>query len=187
MNALSTQNPIVLDTQIRRDNDGRYCLNDLHKASGGLARHKPSEWLRNKQTQELIAEIAKAGIPALEQNQALNIVHGGNKQGVYVAKELVYAFAMWISPAFHLKVIRAFDAMVNGQELSDQQLDLIVQRVRQALLPALSASVKRGFYTPEEDAVIREKRALGWGARRISRVLNRSMDSVAHRVRRMEV
>lgn len=88
---------------IRQDADGRFCLNDLHRAAGGEQKQKPSEWLRNGQTKELVAEIEKAGIPAIQARQ---------KAGTYVVKELVHAYAMWISPSFHLKVIRAYDAMV---------------------------------------------------------------------------
>ncbi|WP_427500785.1 KilA-N domain-containing protein [Methylomonas sp. MED-D] len=109
MNTLSI---VISDTPIRQDSAGRYCLNDLHKAAGGENKHRPSLWLKNQQAQELIDEISKAGIPALEQNQSLKVINGGNQQGVYVAKELVYAYAMWISPKFHLQVIRAYDALV---------------------------------------------------------------------------
>ena len=95
-------NLTILSVVIRTDLEGRYCLNDLHKASGGVVHHRPSEWMKNKQAIELIEEISKDGIPSIQSKQQL---------GTFVAKELVYAYAMWISPAFHLKVIRAYDAM----------------------------------------------------------------------------
>lgn len=94
----------ISDTSIRQDSTGRYCLNDLHKAAGSEKRHGASYWLSNLQTKELIVELDSTGIPV--------VTLEGRNGGTYVAKELVYAYAMWISPAFHLKVIRAYDAMV---------------------------------------------------------------------------
>jgi hypothetical protein len=92
---------------IRQDSEGRYCLNDLHKAAGGEKRHQPSDWLRIHQTKELIKEVSSPGIPGV------NIING-RYGGTFVCKELVYAYAMWISAEFHLKVIRAYDSMVAG-------------------------------------------------------------------------
>ena len=85
---------------IRQDADGRYCLNDLHRSAGEEARHRPATWLQNQQTTELIQECEKDGIPSIVAKQGV---------GTFVVKELVYAYAMWISPAFHLQVIRTFD------------------------------------------------------------------------------
>lgn len=100
---------------IRQDNQGRYCLNDLHKAAGGESRHRPSLWSENQQTQTLVAELeSEAGIPALVSN------HGGTNAGTFVCKELVYAYAMWISAKFHLQVIRAYDALVRQQVQTQQ-------------------------------------------------------------------
>jgi phage antirepressor YoqD-like protein len=97
----------IADQVIRQDAAGRYCLNDLHRAAGGEKRYGPSYWMGNAQTRELIAEIGTTGIPAVATAEGA----GG---GTFVAKELVYAYAMWISPSFHLKVIRAYDAVVQG-------------------------------------------------------------------------
>lgn len=111
----------IAGTGIRRDGAGRYCLNDLHKAAGGETRHQPAFWLRNAQTRALIEEL---GNSANLQSSAISTLEGA-AGGTYVAKELVYAFAMWISPAFHLKVIRAYDALVTAPaalpDLSDPQ------------------------------------------------------------------
>ncbi|MXV35818.1 MULTISPECIES: KilA-N domain-containing protein [unclassified Saccharibacter] len=91
---------------IKQDEGGRFCLNDLHHASGGNPAKRPGVWRENIQTKELIAAVTDAGIPA----SPISIKRGGVLQGTYAVRELVYAYAMWISPAFHLAVIRAFDA-----------------------------------------------------------------------------
>ncbi|WP_322786272.1 KilA-N domain-containing protein [Marichromatium purpuratum] len=79
----------VGDIEIHQDNETRYSLNDLHKAAGGEQRHRPKHWLESQQTQELIDELAKslnsakAGIPALEQNQPVKTIRGGNNPVVF--------------------------------------------------------------------------------------------------------
>ncbi|MFV8873613.1 phage antirepressor KilAC domain-containing protein [Serratia fonticola] len=102
---------MVIDSvPIQQDQQGRYCLNDLHRAAGGEERHKPRNWYVTLQTQELVRILTEGGIPPLEQNQPVSVIRGGNNQGTYVCKELVYSYAMWISATFNLKVIRTFDA-----------------------------------------------------------------------------
>lgn len=108
MNAIAISNVSI------RQNGNLYNLNDLHKASGAENRHKPSLWLQNQQTNDLIDEIVKAGNPALDKNQhVIKVVKGGNQSGTFVCKELVYAYATWISAKFFLLVIRTFDAVIS--------------------------------------------------------------------------
>ncbi len=120
MNAL-----IVADRSIRMDAVGRYCLNDLHRAAGGEARHKPGNWVALDQTQGLVAAMEIAGIPAIEKRQGV---------GTFVARELVYAYAMWISPVFNLQVIRSFDVKVTGQQPADMTAALHDPATLRALL-----------------------------------------------------
>lgn len=106
---------IITNTAIRQDTDGRYCLNDLHIASGGLEKHKPSNWSRRKETLELAEEVSHFS----DMRSGLHIINGGSNRGTYACKELVYAYAMWISPKFHLHVIRTFDQVVQSKAVND--------------------------------------------------------------------
>ena len=99
---------VLAGVEIHQDGEGRFSLNDFHRAAGGEVRHKPSEWARLQQSQELIEELTKEGITALKK------ARGGAAPGTYVCKELVYAYAQWISPKFHLHVIRTFDSVATG-------------------------------------------------------------------------
>jgi len=84
---------------IRRTENGLFSLNDLHRAAGGLRSQEPSDFLRNKQTIELIKEIEITRNPVILKKQGL---------GTFVCRELVISYGMWISPAFALKVIQCF-------------------------------------------------------------------------------
>lgn len=118
----------IATTTIRQDAAGRYCLNDLHAAAGGIQHHRPSKWLATKQAQELLAAIESTATGNLEARiRASNSIRGRGITATYVVKDLVYAYAMWISPAFHLKVIRAYDAAVTG-EINQHQAYWFVRR-----------------------------------------------------------
>ncbi|NWK52155.1 phage antirepressor KilAC domain-containing protein [Acinetobacter sp. SwsAc5] len=115
MNALVQPHIAIDGIEIRTDAQGRFCLNDLHKASGSLEKNKPKFFLENKQTQALVQELTEGGIPSSQQIQPVSVTRGGLEQGTYVVKELVYSYAMWISPSFNLKVIRTFDSVATSQ------------------------------------------------------------------------
>lgn len=132
MNAIAISNVAI------RQFDNLYSLNDLHKASGGEARHKPANWLQLQQTVELVDEVSKDGNPSLEENQqVIQVVHGGNKRGTYACKELVYAYATWISAKFFLQVIRTFDAVISGSLKPRKALPSGLTHEQQAEVKAL--------------------------------------------------
>lgn len=93
-------NLAILNTSIR-SYENLFSLNDLHQASGNLTKHKPAFFLRIDMTKDLIAEIEK------ETPNALKVIRGA-QGGTYACEELVLSYAMWISPKFHLVVLRAF-------------------------------------------------------------------------------
>ncbi len=126
-----------------RQHNGLFSLNDLHKASGGEENFKPAFFLRNEQTKALIAEIAKGA----DLHLFLNTTKGRNG-GTYACRELVIAYAAWISAAFHLKVIRVF--LATGQSQAVPAIDpKRIEHARQ-LAHAATAQVYQAVF----DAVL---------------------------------
>jgi hypothetical protein len=77
--------------------------------------------MRRVETYALIAEIANS---ADSQNYEPTVSKSGRYGGTFACKEIVYQYAMWISPAFHLKVIRAYDTLqTQGIAVADHAAD----------------------------------------------------------------
>lgn len=112
-----------------RQLDGLFCLNDLHRASGGEDRHQPAKFVRLDQTQALITELGNSpDLASLENPPELPIFTiQGRNGGTYACRELVVAYAAWISAAFHLQVIRVFLAtarpeVMKARTVRDRQI-----------------------------------------------------------------
>lgn len=126
-----------------RQQNGLFSLNDLHRASGSEKRHQPGYFFANDQTKALVEEITNTGIPAIETRRGAN-------GGTYACRELVIAYAAWISAAFHLKVIRVFLAVAAPQAEPTQarlDYDRISPAQAQDLKEIVTAIVQAGAQT----------------------------------------
>lgn len=124
----------ILSKEIRQL-DELYSLNDLHKAAGSNSTQKPSNWLRNQQVIDLIELLKSEQLTPIIKKQGL---------GTFACRELVYAYAMWISPKFHLTVIRAFDQQQHHTlpaHLIEQRFLAIIKDSRITSMKPLSADV----------------------------------------------
>ena len=102
---------VINSIPVSTDQDGRYSLNDLHKASGGSAKHLPSKFYRShgfKEECEFLMSTSGQFNPIIKKT--------GKHGGTWVCKELVYSYAMWISPEFKVNVIRTFDSITKQVE-----------------------------------------------------------------------
>jgi hypothetical protein len=112
MNQITQYEPVTIaGVSIRHDAEGRYCLNDLHKAAGNENRHQPAFFLKRPETIELVSALSNS---STQKSCDPVATKSGKYGGTYVVKELVYAYANWISPVFYLQTIRTFDAVVTG-------------------------------------------------------------------------
>lgn len=171
MSSLTVYTPkiTILDQAINMI-DGLYSLNDMHKASGRADKHRPTFFLRNQETKDLIAELEGEVSDVRKctslESQVIRVVKGnftdGIKQGTYVCKELVYRYAMWISPKFALLVIRTFDKLVTGElKVATNNSELTAEQTL-PLREAVSKLVtKLGILYPEGYKLVHQRFSVG--------------------------
>ena len=105
-----TPQPLLrFEAQPRQDAEGRFCLDDLHRAFGADPTHAPAMFLRDEQTQRLIEALHDEADGDDADPVAIHFGHDG---GTFVARELAYAYAAWVNPEFMAKMID--EAMHDG-------------------------------------------------------------------------
>lgn len=100
----------INEIEITMDDDGRYSLNDLHNAAGGLKKDVPTKFTRSESFKNVVKVLndQKRAVSPIEKKQ------GRYSGGTWVCRELVYKYAMWVSAEFEVKVIQTFDAMIQS-------------------------------------------------------------------------
>ncbi|OCG60427.1 KilA-N domain-containing protein [Gilliamella sp. GillExp13] len=112
--------PVIAGISITTDEQGRYNLNALHKASGGKDAKRPKAWLATKSTQELIEELRQNSAFGQE---IITVTKGGINQGTFAHELLAVSYAGWISPKFQLTVNQVFLDYKKGELTPTPKID----------------------------------------------------------------
>ncbi len=105
----------IAGIKISQNENGLYSLNDLHRASGGLAKQTPYEFLRSDRTKAFIAVLGrnvKAGYPVFTETAR------GVGGGTFGCKEVLVAYGSWLSPEMNVEVHQAFIEKIEQKPLS---------------------------------------------------------------------
>jgi hypothetical protein len=129
---------------IRRDEDGRYSLNDLHRSAveNGKATdsQRPGNFLK--------ADSVSAFIKALETATkiAVCVKLPGRSGGTFADELIAIRYAAWIEPAFEVDVYRTFQSAKRSAAASVREgVDRAMSRERARLeAPALTAAITHG-------------------------------------------
>lgn len=103
---------IINSTEIKKDADGRYSLNDLHKASSANKNHQPNYFMRTKSFKETV-DFLTPTISGIEPVIRKVGRYGG---GTWICEQLVIEYAMWVNVEFKVKVMQFF---LDGQKVNE--------------------------------------------------------------------
>lgn len=109
-----SQLPVIAGVVITTDEQGRFNLNALHKASELGSAKQPSNWLRLESTQALVDELDNSS----DVMSSSIVTAGGRNGGTFAHELLAVSYAGWISPTFQLQVNKTFLEFKTGRRPS---------------------------------------------------------------------
>ena len=104
--------PVIAGVVITTDEQGRFNLNALHKASNLGSAKQPSNWLRLESTQALVDELDNSS----DVMSSPIVTAGGRNGGTFAHELLAVSYAGWISPSFQLQVNQIFLDFKTGRQ-----------------------------------------------------------------------
>ena len=120
----------IANLTIEQSSNGLYSINDIHRASGGLAKHQPAAWMRLQSTTNLIRLMESQVINQQSKNLVVETIEGrnyGGNSGTFVCRKLVVAYALWISTEFFSHVLDVFLDVVDGVYARVAEQDRIIE------------------------------------------------------------
>lgn len=108
-------------SRIRVDEQGRVCLNDIHRAAGFSKNQRPSDWVSNPNTANmqiaLLKQITgKSGNYAKDEIRSVVYTKTGREGGTWVHENLALAYAEYLSPRLGVEIRDVFLRYKRGDE-----------------------------------------------------------------------
>lgn len=113
---------LIQDVVIKQDEEGRYCLNDLHKAAiakGTATKSQaPAQFLKSAQVQRYVDKVTD-----MTNITSVQSIRGGANQGTYADELVAIRYAAWIDTDFELEVYNSFRQKVSNRAYGGKGLE----------------------------------------------------------------
>lgn len=105
----------VFGTNIRKDTEGRFSLNDLHKAAMAKGHatesQRPGSFLDSSSVQTFISALEAKDTTA-PRSAVLLVVNGGRTPGSFACVEILFEYAKWLSAEICSELAKSIDIPV---------------------------------------------------------------------------
>lgn len=107
--------PLVFNKTTIRDRDQFLSLTDMWKAAGGDKAKQPANWLASTQARDLIEYVGDNLNPRISGIDLVTTNRGGNDAGTWAHWHIAFAYAKYLSPAFHVWCNEVVRAVMEGR------------------------------------------------------------------------
>jgi len=128
----------IAGVNVRQDSEGRFSLNDLHKAAvsagNATSSQRPANFLKSEPVQAFVAALNSDAT----QIASVNSVKGGKNQGTYASELVAIRYAAWIDPSFEITVYKTFQSVARG-DIEKAKAIATRQTIKDEYLPMTDA------------------------------------------------